>query len=56
MNGPRPLPDIPGTVTLDQAKSIVGAFGYELAIRPAAPKPAVRVGFADDNDTTGGAS
>ncbi len=42
---PKPLPDIPGTVTLDQLREVVAAFGYKLVIVPADP-PAARPGFA----------
>jgi hypothetical protein len=43
---PTPLPDgIPGTVTLDQLKGIVGSFGYALTLT-AAPTPPVPPGFA----------
>lgn len=34
---PRPLPDLPGSVTLDQARDIVRPFGYKLVIVPADP-------------------
>lgn len=35
-----PLPlSMPGSISLDQAKEAVGAFGYELAMIPKAPPP-----------------
>lgn len=41
----RDLPPIPGGVSLDEARGIVAAFGWELAIRPA-KTPRQPVGFA----------
>lgn len=40
MSETTPLPaDIPGTITLDQARAVVGAFGYTLVMLPAGPRP-----------------
>lgn len=44
-DNPLPLPDLPGTLTLDEARASVRAFGYKLAIVPDDP-PKTPPGFA----------
>ncbi|WP_158580733.1 hypothetical protein [Cellulomonas rhizosphaerae] len=42
-----PLPDLPGTLTLDEVKAVVAAFGWKLTIEPAAtttPPPGFSTG------------
>lgn len=47
----RDLPqEIPGTVTLDQLKGIVGGFGFKLGITPKDPPPPP-IGFASTEDS-----
>lgn len=46
MSEPKDLPgEIPGTVTLDELRGIVGGFGFKLAIIPKEAPPAP-IGFA----------
>lgn len=39
------LPDLPGSLTFDEAKATVAAFGYKFALVPA-DKPSPPIGFA----------
>jgi len=42
----RPLPDLPGSLTLDEARAVVAAFGWQLLIAPAdAPRTPPGFGF-----------
>jgi hypothetical protein len=49
MSDPQPLPDLPGTITLDQARATVRAFGYKLMIVQDDP-PKAPPGFAPTGD------
>jgi len=40
----QPLPDLPGTLTLDETRATVAAFGWKLTIEPADP-PRTPPGF-----------